>query len=111
HTETIFFLKLKVLGFKFAPIATADMVFLTSEREKSLHSGFYSGFGGGIRTRNENVLLGTIELRFMYFLRKSQQHDAFKLTLATNLRFRYNSNYVKAPDIIQVNYDFDNNIN
>lgn len=110
HTETIFFLNLKALGFKFAPFATADIVLLTPAQSNS-HSGFYPGVGGGIRTRNENILLGTIELRFMYFLRKTQQHDAFKLTLATNLRFRYNSNYVKAPDIIQVNSDFDNNIN
>jgi hypothetical protein len=110
HTETIFFLQLKALGFKFAPFATADIALLTPAQPGS-HSGFYSGFGGGIRTRNENILLGTIELRFMYFLRKTQQHNAFKLTLATNLRFRYNSNYVKGPDIIQVNSDFDNNIN
>jgi len=111
HAETIFFLKFKALGFKFAPFATADIALFTPEREKTSHSNFYPGFGGGIRTRNENILLGTIELRFMYFLRKTQQHNAFKLTLVTNLRFRYNSNYVKAPDIIQVNSDFDNNIN
>ncbi len=110
HTETIFFIKLKLLGFKFAPFASADFAHFTPEHKNTSHSGFYPGFGGGIRTRNENILLGTIELRFMYFPRKSEQHSAFKFTFSTNLRSRYNSSYVKAPDIIQVNSDFDNNI-
>jgi len=110
HTETIFFLKYKLLGFKFAPFASADIAFFTPEQKTTSNSGFYFGLGGGLRTRNENILFGTIEIRFMFFLRKSQEHDAFKLTVLTNLRFRSNYNYVKAPDIIQVNSDFDNTI-
>lgn len=110
HTETIFFLRHKVLGFKFAPFASADIALFTPEHEKTSNSGFYSGFGGGMRTRNENLLFNTIELRFMYFPRKSQHHNTFKLTLTTNFRFRYNNSYVKAPDIIQVNSDYNNNI-
>lgn len=110
HTETIFFLRLKVLGFKFAPFVSADLALFTPEHERTAHSGFYSGFGGGMRTRNENLLFKTIELRFMYFPRKSEQHNKFKLTFTTNLLFRYNNSYVKAPDIIQVNSDYNNNI-
>jgi hypothetical protein len=110
HTETIFFLDLKVLGFKFAPFASADFVHIAPEGENTLHSGFYYGLGGGLRARNENILFGTLELRFMYFPRKTEQYNAFKLTLAANLRLRYNSNYVIAPDIIQVNSDRHNNI-
>jgi hypothetical protein len=110
HTETIFFTRHKLLGFKFAVFASADFAFFTPEQVKISNSGFFSGFGGGMRTRNENILFNTIELRFMYFPRKSSQHDAFKLTLTTNLRFRYSNSYVKAPDIIQVNSDYNNNI-
>lgn len=110
HTETIFFFKYKLFGFKFAPFASADIAYFTPEQKKSSNSGFYFGLGGGMRTRNENILFGTIELRFMYFPRKSEQHRAFKLTFLTNLRFRSNFNYVKAPDIIQVNSDYNNNI-
>src|SRR5581483_5381347 len=110
HTETFFFLKYKALGFNFAPFASADFAFITSEQKNASNEGFYFGLGGGMRARNENLLFGTIELRFMYFPRKSQQHNAFKLTLDTNLRFRYNNSYVKKPDIIQVNSDNNNNI-
>jgi len=110
HTEMFFFLKYKALGFKFAPFASADVAFFTPENKSSPNSGFYFGLGGGIRARNENILLGTIELRFMYFPRKSIQHNAFKITVDTNLHFRYNNSYVKEPDIIQVNSDYNNNI-
>lgn len=110
HTETFFFLKYKALGFKFATFASTDIALITPEHKNAENSGFYLGLGGGIRTRNENILFGTIELRFMYFPRKSLQHNAFKLTIDTNLRFRYNNSYVKEPDIIQVNSDSRNNI-
>lgn len=110
HTETIFFISYRLLDFKFALFASADLAFFTPEGEKTSNSGFFSGFGGGMRARNENILFNTIELRFMYFPRKSFQHNAFKLTLTTNLRFRYSNSYVKAPDIIQVNSDYNRNI-
>ena len=110
HTETIFFIGYKILGFKFALFPSADMVFFTPEQKKISDAGFFSGFGGGMRARNENIQFNTIELRFMYFPRKSFQHNSFKLTLTTNLRFRYSSTYVKAPDIIHVNSDYNRNI-
>jgi hypothetical protein len=110
HAETIFFPKYKALGFKFATFASADIALFTPEHTNVENSGFYVGLGGGVRTRNENILFGTIELRFMYFPRKSLQHNDFKLTLDTNLRFRYNNSYVKEPDLIQVNSDYHNNI-
>ena len=110
HTEMFFFLKYKALGYKFATFATADIALITPKQNNAEKSGFYFGLGGGLRARNENILFGTIELRFMYFPRKSLQHDAFKLTINTNLRFRYNNSYVNAPDIIQLNSDYNNNI-
>jgi hypothetical protein len=109
HAETFFFLKYKLLGFKFAPFTAGDLVLLTSERERS-KNGWYYALGGGVRTRNENLVFRTIELRFSYFPRQSQQNNTFKITLNSSIRFRYNSNYVKAPDIIQLNNDYENNI-
>lgn len=110
HTETIFFIKYKLLGFKFAPFVSGDIAHFLPEQKNDDNAGYYAGLGGGIRTRNENLIFGTIELRFMYFLRRSAQHSAFKLTLATNLRFRASFSYVNAPDIINVNSDRNNNI-
>ena len=110
HTETIFFIRYRLLGFKFAPFASADIAYFTPEQINDTNAGFYPGLGGGMRALNENLVFGTFELRFMYFPRRSEQHNAFKLTLVSNLRFRAGFSYVNAPDIIQVNSDGSNNI-
>lgn len=110
HSETFFFLNNKLLGFKFAPFAFGDIVYLTPKTERLSASGIYYGLGGGMRLRNENLVLGTVEMRFIYFPPNTQQGNVFKISVNANIRFRYNSNYVKAPEIIQLNNDPDNNI-
>ena len=109
YSETFIFLKYKVLGFKFAPFAFGDITLIRPQEESFSKSTAYYGLGGGVRTRNENLVFGTIELRFIYFPRKVDQ-NSFKLTLNTNIRFRINSSYVSAPDIVQLNNDNGNNI-
>jgi hypothetical protein len=66
--------------------------------------------GAGLRTRNENFVFGTIELRFIYFPRTVPGNNAFKITITTNLNFRFNSTYVTEPDIVQSNTDNNNGI-
>lgn len=108
HLESIFFLKFHLVDFKFAPFAFGDLVMLSPEYNATAKRGLYYGFGGGVRTRNENIIFGTIELRFIYFPRRTDDVEAFKISVTTNLRIRYNNNYVKPPDIIQLNNDEDN---
>jgi len=110
YAETFMFLKYKVFGFKFAPFVVGDASLLTPENTGLFKSDLYYGFGGGVRTRNENLVFNTIQLRFIYFPRSPEGNHAFKLTLTTNLNFRYNSNYVNEPDIIQLNGDNYNGI-
>ena len=110
YAETFMFLKYKVFGFKFAPFILGDASLLTPENTGLFKSDLYYGIGGGVRTRNENLVFNTIQLRFVYFPRSPEGNHAFKLTLTTNLNFRYNSNYVNEPDIIQLNADNNNGI-
>ena len=109
YAETILFLKRKVLGFRVAPFTFADLSLLTPDKQAFSKSDLYSGIGGGIRTRNENLILGTIELRMIYFPRRGDRDNIFKISVQSNLRFRYNSRYIKAPDFIQVNSVLDDN--
>lgn len=110
HSETSFFLKYKFFGFKFAPFAAADISIIKPENEPFSKSAGYYGIGGGLRTRNENLIFGTIELRLRYVPRHAEGNTPFKIMLSANLRFRYNTEYVKAPEIIDVNNDADKNI-
>jgi hypothetical protein len=109
HSETITFINSKLLGFKFSPFVFADVAVLTPENNFQ-KSGWYYGVGGGLRIRNENLVFRTTELRFVYFPRKASQSNSFIGSLRINIAFRYNNNYVREPDIIQLNSDYQNNI-
>lgn len=109
YAETFLFLKYKIFGFQLAPFGFLDASLLTGENNKLFKSDLYTGFGGGVRTRNENLVFGTIELRFVFFPRKAQDMNSFKLSFKSNIRFRYNTNYVRTPDFIQLNSDDANN--
>jgi hypothetical protein len=110
HSETTFFLNYKLLGFKFAPFAFGDLSLLTPEGEPFNKSNLYHGLGAGIRSRNENLIFNTIELRFVYFPRPTEYNNSFKIMLNTGIQFRYNSTYVTAPDIVFLNTDGLNSI-
>ncbi len=110
HGETFLFLKYKAFGFQFSPFIFHDLSMLTPSRKSISKSGFYWSLGGGIRTRNENLLFGTMELRFVYFPRQFMDMNPFAIKSTINLRFRYNSTYVRAPDLLQLNADYSNSI-
>ncbi len=105
YAETVLYSKYKLFGFQLAPFAFADLSYLKPDNTNFIKSDLYSGLGGGLRTRNENLIFGTIELRVTYFPKTAERNNSFKVAVRSNLRFRYSSRYVKAPDIIQVNYD------
>ena len=105
YAESFLLTTYRILGFQMAPFSFTDLSILSPHKDKIAKTNVYSGFGGGVRTRNENLVFGTIELRFIYFPQTPDTRQAFKLVFKSNLRFRYNSRYVKAPDIIQLNAD------
>ena len=104
-SESMVFLRRKLLGFSFAPFADANFSLLTPNNVLIDKADIYTGIGGGIRARNENLVFGTLELKGIYFPRKVDGAPTFKVMFTSNLRYRYNSNYVSAPDIIRYNLD------
>ena len=110
HGETFLFLKYKAFGFQFSPFIFQDVSLLTPKNKTLDKSEVYWSLGGGVRTRNENLLFGTMELRFVYFPRQLQGLNPFMVRSTINLRFRYNSTYVRQPDLLQLNTDYSNSI-
>ena len=110
HSETTFYLNYKLLGFKFAPFAFGDLSFLTPESGSLQKSALYHGLGAGMRARNENLVFNTIEFRMVYFPRKTIQNNSFKILINTGIQFRYNSTYVRQPDVVFLNTDGLNSI-
>lgn len=101
--ETAFYLRWKLLGFKFAPFPWADIALITPENTSNKNASLYSALGGGIRTRNENLVFQTIEIRAYFFPVTPDGMRGFKVIANANIRFRYRNNYVTMPDVVQLN--------
>lgn len=102
-TETLFFIRPSLLGFHFAPLVFAEMAVMAPKKETLTRQTAYFAVGGGIRTRNENLIFGTIELRMYYFPRVVEDLSHFKITLSSNLKVKYSSGFVNAPAFIRYN--------
>jgi len=98
--ETVFFNMRKFWGFRMAPFLFADMCMLTPTNQPFAKSDLYSAVGAGVRTRNENLIFGTIELRGYYFPRTLPGMKNYRIELGTNIRFKYNSTFIRKPDFV-----------
>lgn len=105
RSESFFFLRQKLFGFRLAPFIAGDLVYLTRNQSLTDDSGWFYGIGGGIRTRNENLPFGTYEFRALINPRKLAGDNRVKISVAVNLKFRYNGSYVSKPDIVELNGD------
>ncbi|MEO8720518.1 MAG: hypothetical protein ABI297_01590 [Ginsengibacter sp.] len=98
--ESEFFSPWSIVAFRFAPFVFSNVSlfspYLTNTK-------ILTSVGGGIRTRNESFVFGTIELRGYYFPQKNFYKENFRFSLSTNIIFKYNNQFVKKPDFIQVN--------
>jgi hypothetical protein len=103
--ETPFYLRYKVLGFQFAPFPYADFSLLQPIGRPFNKVSLYSGVGGGVRARNENLVFGTIELRAFYYPVTPDGVKGFKIILNSEIRYRYNSNFITEPDYVQLNLE------
>ncbi len=103
RTEAVFYNLKKFWGFRFAPFIFADASLIKPTNEETRDEKFYSAFGAGVRTRNENLIFGTIELRTYYFPTTANGKSNWRVELASNIRFKYNSIFIKKPDFIMAN--------
>ncbi|HRO43672.1 MAG TPA: hypothetical protein PL009_12615 [Flavipsychrobacter sp.] len=105
YSETILYLHRKLFGFRFAPFVFGDFSLISFEQQDFDKSDGYVAIGAGLRTRNENLVFGTIELKALYFPRTILDLPQFRILVSSDLRFRYQSNFVRAPNIIYLNRD------
>jgi len=98
--ESEFFSPWSVVAFRFAPFVFGNLSVFSPYK---YHSKVLSALGGGIRTRNESLVFGTIELKAYYFPEKNFHNESFRFSLSTNVIFKYNTQFVKKPDFIQIN--------
>ena len=98
--ESVFFNTRKIVGFRFAPFVFGDASLMKQTKMNLKKSDIYTAIGGGIRSRNENLIFGTIELKGYYFPRHFYDMNDWKIELNSNIRFKYKSVFIKRPDFI-----------
>ena len=103
RTESVFFSPWNFVNFRFAPFIFANAALFTIENDKFSDSKIFSSIGAGIRTRNEALIFGTLELKGYYFPRKNFANESFRVEFNTNVRFRYNRQFIKRPEFVQLN--------
>lgn len=101
--EAVFYNTKKILGFRLAPFAFVDAILLKPTKMGLKQSDIFTAIGGGIRTRNENLVFGTIELRGFWFPRVNGDMRGWKVELNSNIRFKFKSSFISRPDFIIAN--------
>jgi hypothetical protein len=66
-TETVFFQKPALYGFKVAWYGFADFGLIGNNYESVFDQKFYSGIGAGIRIRNESLVFNTLQIQLGYY--------------------------------------------
>lgn len=101
--ESVFFSPWTLANFRFAPFVFGNGSFLTPVGEPIGRSRLYSTIGGGVRSRNEALIFGTLELKAYYFPTKNFNGDRFRFEFNTSVKFKYNNQFIKRPQFIQIN--------
>jgi hypothetical protein len=103
NLESVYYNMVKYYGFSFAPFIFVNSSFIKLIGEKVHDGSIYTALGLGCRTRNENLIFGTIELKAYYYPRTISNMSPLNVSLTTGLRFRYNSQLIRKPDFVQMN--------
>lgn len=101
--ESVFYHMNNFLGFRFAPFVTTDLGVLQELGESLKKASGFPVFGAGVRTRNESLVFGTMEAKALYFPRPIDGMRSFRIEFGTNLRFKYNSDFIRRPDFVSPN--------
>lgn len=104
RAESVFYnSKWSLLAFKFAPFVFGNASLLTPPDAPLTKTKLYNTIGAGIRSRNESLVFGTLELRTFYFPGRNFNGDRFRVEFNTGIRFKYNNQFIRRPDFIVVN--------
>lgn len=101
--ETVLYNNRAIWGFKSAPFVFGNITYIRTVGDPILKGDIFSSLGTGIRVRNENLIFGTIELKGFYFPRTNLQLSPWNFSLITNLRYKYNSNFIEKPNYVEIN--------
>jgi hypothetical protein len=91
-----------ILGFRMAPFTQIDMLAVKCD-QCDLRRSVYWGLSAGLRTRNENLIFGTMELRATYIPQLPNGESKFVFGFRQNLRVKNSGVFATEPTLIRYN--------
>ena len=98
--EAVSFSPYYFFGFRFAFFGFLDFGFISSE-EPLLKSKLHSGYGFGVRIKNERLVFETIQIRLGYFPTLSDDLFPFRVDFSGEKKLNPNNFYVTKPDLVK----------
>ena len=98
--ESVFFTPFYVFGFRIATFVFADLGWVGESYKPIFDNAMYSGYGLGLRVRNEKLVFNTIQIRFAYYPNLTHQAHGEFFTISEQSKFRPSGFSVKSPEII-----------
>lgn len=100
--ESVLFTPWSLLGFRFAPFTGLNIVSVNCHTCEDRNRVFW-GISSGVRTRNENLIFGTIEFKVTYIPEDEFGNSQIVFGFRQNLRVRNSGTFVRAPSLISYN--------
>lgn len=102
HLEAALYTPWSLLGFRFAPFSAIDMAVANCADCDKQNQVFW-GLSAGIRTRNESLIFGTMELKATYIPKDGNGESKFVFSFKQNLRIKNSGSFVRAPSLVKYN--------
>lgn len=99
--ETVCYSPHSIFGFRFLYFTFFDAGIISNQTQPLIDNQLYTGFGAGVKIRNENLIINTIQFRLAYYpiLPANVIPDYIQLTTVGNQRFE--DFFLQKPEIIQ----------
>lgn len=99
NVETLVFTPLQPVGFQFAFFVFADVA-LISKESPIFQGDFYSGFGLGLRVRNDNLTFNTFQIRLGYYPKVPINTSSLDLNISGTASGRQDDFQMESPAVI-----------
>lgn len=101
--ESLLFTPVNMAGFRLATFAFFDYTVTSNTKNNFFKTDSFMGFGGGIRLRNDNLAISTIQLRVGFYPNApiNSSESTFGISTSTQLNIRDFD--FRAPEIIPFN--------
>ncbi|MEQ9592900.1 MAG: hypothetical protein RLN86_09890 [Cyclobacteriaceae bacterium] len=100
RVQSIMFTNWKLIGFNFAIVPQIDLAFLSLSNQSAVEGKFLQGYSLGLRTRNENLIFNTVEVRGYYYPNTVEDLSNYRIRVNANLRIKYPTALVRPPETI-----------